>query len=353
MFNNKIMKRVLFLTTLSFILITLACKDIPIDPITKAITPARFRIKIPDAISSPDLQKSIKTDTIQGEDIYKMLRYFIYAGDASATLVEQIIISIQQNNITEAGSSTYVGDDGRTKDIVITESVSYDSNNWDFFMEITDEGNEAMQLFWNADPIYGICIFKPAEMNHDLNQQLDAMYKVEYSEEDVTYDKTMEISICSLDSNDIFFLKSMKMFVGKKGNIIDLFGNSCHPNAILVSTQGGIDWAFIAQADDSKNIAIADVCLPPLLCTTNINIMTDYSIFNVYVDEMTAAGITDTMMQQAYLYNSQSPAYFGEVGFAACGTNVPSAEYNSLSLNGLKPYIPSEIYYMNIIFDNN
>ena len=63
-------------------------------------------------------------------------------------------------------------DDGRVKHLVVVEDSDYDERSWEFQLTITDvdsEGNEdggkALQLFWDRDPIRGIALLKPSNID--------------------------------------------------------------------------------------------------------------------------------------------------------------------------------------------
>jgi len=144
------------------------------------------------------------------------------------------------------------------------------------------------------------------------------------------------------------------MFVGKKGDVVDVYGNSNHPNAILFSGTPGFNWAFVASGNDPKDIAVAEVGLPPSsLNSAERNVLLkEYSITNVFTHEINAVwpGINPSLLG-AYLKNTAAPGYFGKKGFLSGGVS-PGTDWDALTsrLTNLKPYNPKEISNLTIAF---
>jgi hypothetical protein len=134
------------------------------------------------------------------------------------------------------------------------------------------------------------------------------------------------------------------MFVGKKGDVVDVYGNSNHPNAILFSGNVGFNWAFVASGNDPKDIAVAEVGLPPITLDTDDRevLLKDYSIKNVLASEITSVWPQiDPTALDTYLSATSAPGYFNASGFIAGGVS-PSAEFDLLEdrLEDLSPYNP-------------
>ena len=67
-------------------------------------------------------------------------------------------------------------------------------------------------------------------------------------------------AIAALDraEDDEFSMRNLRMFVGKKANIVDVYGNSNHPRANLFNENAvGFNYAFVASSDANENIAVA------------------------------------------------------------------------------------------------
>ena len=157
-----------------------------------------------------------------------------------------------------------------------------------------------------------------------------------------------------------FAINTLKMFVGKKGSLVDVFGNTNHPNATLfTTTDKGFNWAFVATGDEVLNIGTAEVGLPPstLNSTDRTIILKNYSIKNVFTQRINAwfiqtFGTTITTAQMnAYLINTQAPGFFNSNGFVSAGTS-PNAAFEPLltSMNTLSPYNPYIISNLSINF---
>jgi hypothetical protein len=137
--------------------------------------------------------------------------------------------------------------------------------------------------------------------------------------------------------------------------VVDVYGNSNHPNAVLFTGTPGLDWAFIASGNDSQNIGVAEVGLPPnsLDETDRTVLLKDYSIKHVFTNGILAVwpGL-DQASLDAYLANTAAPGYFNDtVGFVSGGAS-PGAQYDGLvlRLDNLSPYNPKDISELNISF---
>jgi hypothetical protein len=149
-------------------------------------------------------------------------------------------------------------------------------------------------------------------------------------------------------------MSTLKMFAGKNGDIIDVAGNSNHPNATFFTGDSGFNWAFVASGSESNEIGVAEVGLPPsnLDEPSKAVLLGNYSIKNVLTREINDLwpGI-DQEGVNAYLYNTGAPGYFADHGFVQGGV-APSDEYIALEsrLSLLSPYNPKEVTNLEIAF---
>jgi len=325
----------------------------------ETVLPEKFSIDLPTAISG-EFQGSasgrISIDTLEGNDIYRHLRTFIRVGEHSAEIVEDLIIGIRKHRINQAMSLTVNSDeDGRDKHIIVEEDVLYEGTNWDYFLTIIDaEDNEvAFQLFWNRSPRKGIAIMNPYNMNRtDSEGYEQLMYRIEYSEGgEHGYDAHMIASISGWPLpnalEDEFALRSLKMFVGKSGDVVDVYGNSNHPNARLFNDDEGFNWAFVASGNDAEDIGVAEVALPPSFLDEPSGdvLLEEYAIKKVLEEQIYEYWPRiDSEIVDAYLFNTAAPGYFADKGFVAAGES-PGVEYDRLedNLEDLSPYNPKEV----------
>lgn len=350
------------------------------------ILPENFKVDIPSSLSN-NLKsasfKSTEADTISGNHIYWYLNAYIAVGEGAADIVEAIMWSISVYNIENVISLSYTSEeDNRVKNLNVVSAVEFSGQQWEYRLTITDalsemnaDGGIGMQVFWNRNPMEGIAILKPYYL--DRNKWADAteaIYSIEYSEAGTEdYDAFMLVQIAGLpvDPSQPFAVETMKMFVGKKGEVIDVIGNSNHPNALFNPYDDetkGFNWAFVASGNDAKNIAVAEVGLPPSSAslTTRPDILEANSIKKVLTREMTnyvvdayaSYGITLQPNEIAglitpYLKNADAPGYFTSNGFVRGGI-APNQEYSALELriNELVPYNPVDISNLQIEFDN-
>ncbi len=362
-----------FLASLMLIVAFSSCEKDELDPIDQpdSIVPDRFRIEIPGAISSSQNLKSGQADTLNGNDVYQHLRTFIAVGEFGAELAESVMLMIAVNNLNRPLELTFISDDdGRSKHLKIIENVEFENHVWQYRLTIKDidgdadngSDNTAIQVFWNLNPLEGVAILNP----YNIDRNTESIYKntqfrVDYSETgNMGYETHMIVSFTGFPLPspllNPYAVSKMKMFVGKNGDMISLYGNSEHPNAFFFSEETGFNWAFAAAASESQNIAVAEVGLPPMTLDADDRetLLDTYSLRNVFRNQILAIwpGI-DQELLDAYLYNTQAPGFFDNAGFVKAGT-APSENYLPYldKVSTLTPYNPSYIYNMNIQFEN-
>ncbi len=354
----------------SLFLVVTSCQkeDVP-PPQQSDILPARFSVDVTRSLNyNASTLKSAEVDTLPGNEIYGHLGTFICVGETGSKIVEEVINAIRVYNINKPMSFSFTSDeDGRVKNAVVVARADYDNRHWEFGMTITDaesegnaDGGKALQLFWNRSPIKGIAIMKPYNINRTENEDdPDAMYRIDYSEAgEHGYRAEMTVYAAYLPVADPldnpWSMSSLKMFVGVKGDIVDVYGNSVHPNAILLAGNTGFTYSFVASGDNSTDLGVAEVGLPPVnLDEPSRNILLGYyslkkvitrEIYEVWPD-------IDPESVQAYLYNASAPGFFDANGFVAGGT-APGTGYEQLvrRLPYLSPYNPKEVLNLSIVF---
>jgi hypothetical protein len=330
------------------------------------LLPQSFSVDIPASLSNKNsitngrINGRIKEDTLQGNDIYLHLNTFIAVGEGASKLVEEFIEGIRKYKIDRIQSLTFTSDDdNRSKNLIVLSDVTYENQIWDYQLTITDansegaaDGGKALQIFWNKSRLVkGIAIIKPYNCDRIENANAkDAVFRIDYTEGGALgYDAQMEVTISGLPLEnpleDPYSVRTLRMFAGKKGDVVDVYGNTNHPNAILFSGNVGFNWAFVASGNDVKNIGVAEVGLPPSMLNKSDReiLLKEYSIKNVFTKEITSVwpGI-DQKLLAAYLTNTSAPGYFdSKKGFIAGGVS-PGADWDLLNnrLNALSPYNP-------------
>ncbi len=344
-----------------------SCENNPDVTPQEDILPTSFSVDIPSSISNKNLAGGriggrSKDDMVKGNDIYVNLGTFIAVGEEASKLVEAFIEGIRKYKIDRVISLTYVGeDDGRTKNLVVVSQSTFEGKTWDYQLTITDadsesqtDGGKALQIFWNkSSSVEGIAIIKPYNCDRKKNAGAkDALFRIDYSEvSDLGYDAQMEVRIAGLPLanplTDPYSISTLRMFVGKKGDVVDVYGNSNHPNALLFSGSVGFNWAFVASGNETKDAGVAEVGLPPSKLNSNDRkvLLKDHSIKTVFTNEINKAwpGV-DPVLLETYLSNTAAPGYFSKAkGFLSGGVS-PGAEWDVLKarLDALSPYNPKE-----------
>jgi hypothetical protein len=367
------MKRSLFIISTFFLGLILfaSCQKENLKDEQTDILPQNFKVDIPSSISRT-VTVTNKDGVMNGNEIYQHLNNFIKIGEGAADLVEILMNGIRRYHLNQAMAFSYTSDeDSRVKNVQVLENVQFENLTWEYQLNIIDaesisntDGGYAMQIFWNKYPVKGIAILKPYNINRGENlNNPNAIFRIDYSEASENgYDSQMTVAIAGLPTpaTDIFAINSLKMFVGKKGDVVEVYGNTNHPNAVLFTTTNkGFNWAFTASGDDVLNIGTAEVGLPPSTLNSNSRsvILKDYSIKNVFsarINEwyMQTYGVTPSQTQlDIYLVNTQAPGFFNNNGFVVAGLS-PTAAYDRLvtSMNSLTPYSPYEISNLTLNF---
>jgi len=351
------------------------------------ILPERFKVDIPNSLSNENFKstsfKSTNADTVSGDIIYGHLNTFIAVGEAAADIVVAAIWAIHYYDVEDVIFLSYTSDeDKRVKNLEVVKDVEFRDRTWEYRLTITDAGSEenedgglGMEIFWNNDPIEGIALFKPYNLNRKDNEDApDAMASIEYSEKGTgDYETYMIVEIAGLPlknaKREPFGMETLKMFVGKKGDAVDVYGNSNHPNAQFNPNDEesvGFNWAFVASGNHSKDIAVAEVGLPSsqddiagreeILIDNSVKKVLTRELTNYVVSQYAKWGITLNPDEVAalltpYLKNADAPGYFNADGFVQGGI-APNNEYSDLESNigALVPYNPYTISNLKISF---
>lgn len=355
-----------FLATVFFT----SCDTDSVEPTDDNIVPESFSVEIPASLKSSALKtaKSTQGDEMTGNETYEHLTTFINAGDEAAKIVEAVIKAIRAYDLSQPMSLSYTGDDdGRDKNLVVIADAEFEGTTWNYQMTITDadsEGNDdggvAMQIFWNTGTVEGVAIMKPYNIDRNTEDMYTrAMFRIDYSEAGNNgYEQEMTVYISGIALPDAitnpYVMETMKMTVGKEGNIIDVYGNTNHPNAYILQSEIGFNWAFVAAGETDSDIGVAEVGLPPSDLNSNSRelILGTYSLKNVFTNAITRA-FPDypAYMISAYLENTEAPGYFNANGFVQGGT-APSTDYNAISssIEQLVPFNPNEVSNLKVEF---
>lgn len=358
------MKKLIYITLMA--LAISACKKD--NTSSSGAFPENVAIDIPESLSSDSVQSTAKVstnDTIKGGEIYAHLRTFIRIGEKSAEVINDIMQAIKKFELNKPMDFTFISnDDQRTKHCIVVENAVYLGKNYAFKLTITDSSHNAMQVFWNSSPVEGVAILDPYEINHKtLN--LGVLYSLEYGEGTLAaYDKHMIVSITGWPAIGVYGLNNLKMFVGKKNSMLDIYGNSNHPNAsiFIYPNPDGFSYSFTAHADQANNIAVVNLALPGTSLSSADSIFINYSITKVFENEMhtiwdkTANGdpVKLAFIKAAIdklLLSTQIPGYFSAGGYIGCGTTKPDGFTDDfVNISDLTPYIPNDVKKLKIQF---
>ena len=357
----------------SFTIIFNSCEKDEVDnPVEENFIPTNFKVDIPSSINRASTKAyNNKSASIGGNDIYMHLTNFIHLGDEAAQIVEDIMISIGKNNLSQEMSFSFISeDDGREKKVVIVADSDFEGVTWQYQLTITDvlsenneDGGVALQVFWNNGTVKGIAIIKPYNIDRNSETEFtNALFRIDYSEASENgYEQEMTVYISDIELPsplvNPFAVSTLKMNVGKKGNVVEIYGNSNHPNAKFFTDDVGFNWAFVAAGEIDSNIGVAEVGLPPsdLDSDERAAILETHSLNNVFTNQIneTWPGL-DPETVASFLENTEAPGYFNSNGFVQGGTS-PGSQYDNIkeAIDALTPYNPYYITNMHVAFKPN
>ena len=356
-----------------FVLAFVACETTPEVAPQSDILPEHFGVDIPSSLSNNTLPggriSNGRTSTngraadnaVEGGEVYEHLGVFIHVGESAAEIVEDIITDIRIYQINEAMSFSFESDeDNRVKNVDIVKGAEFEGEPYEYKLTLADaesttnvDGGKGLQIFWNRSPIKGVAIIKPYNIDRlHYADAGEAIFRIDYNSlGNANYDATMMVSIANLPLEepevDVYSMRGLKMFVGKRNSKIDVFGNSDHPNAQFFTDDSGFNWAFVASGDELSNLGVAEVGLPPSLLdeSSRAVLLEDYSIKNVFTNQITEVwpGIDQELLDE-YLRNTEGPGYFNADGFVGGGA-APSEEWDALDqrIQVLSPFNPKTV----------
>ncbi len=345
---------------LSLVFLANCGSDDSSDPFSVTI-PDDFTVDIPSSISSNTGDLSGRSDgdgdgIIEGNEIYESLPGFIYVGEQAAKIIEFVLEVGAGLELAGVNTFTFTGDaDQRDKRLDIVENVTKGGVTYEYEMTMVDVENEeqALQLLWNTDPVEGIGILNPYQIERSGDNDPGTFVKIEYSENHEVYEATMLVTISGLEVTNNGDIDNMAMFVGKIGDEIDVIGNSNHPNLIIVDETftGGRNYAFVGRGSEALDIGVVKLALPPSSVTTN-DVLETYSVFSVLEGEIQSFGITDQAIIDQILQEAHSPAYFDEYGFITSGVGNKPGNFTDafVDLTGLSPFVPNEVKNLSLGF---
>lgn len=331
----------------------------PEDLVLNEILPEKVSIDIPDALSFETtlVEGQIgQINLIEGKDIYNNLRGIIRESELSVNVLRELIDMVAEAEIDSAVEFSIVSNlDNRQKDISIRRDVTRNFKNYSFQMDVSDGGVTAAQLLWRVDPIDILAILKPFDLNRNTDAAMKDVFKeIVYNEEHLTYDELMGISITNMPESSGF--NNIQIVAGKIGSIVEVFGNSNHPNLILIdeSFTGGRNYAFVARANAELDVGVALLALPPSAVDTNENLFDEYAVLNILEQELETSGIVDQSIIDLVLNHATAPSFYsGAEGFLSSGANIPDnpAFSNSfIDLSSFVPFVPRDIRDLEISF---
>ncbi len=320
----------------------------------REIIPQNVGIDIPGSLSSDEEAERFKSLT--GDSVYSYLRYYVYLSENANLVLQKTynrLRSIDTQGITEF---SFTGLDGFTKLVSLKQNYEVEADTFDFYMEIFDQtySNIALKAIWNENPLNQIILFQPSKLNHlEMKDHPDAMVKIEYSIplQDNQYDTIASSYLSKLSTfgSGIYMPDNILITIGKKASALSITGSVNVPKAYIfdITYTGGRNWTFLANADEVKNIASAQIALAPSYLENTENIFTEYSVHKVFADELRISRPDLAYLSDDELFvevgidpsELQSPVFYDISGFLSAG-ETPSGYESLLNFDFSEPYIP-------------
>ncbi len=345
--------------------ITFSCEED--EPTGENILPQDIVVEVPDGLtrSGSSGARALMDDELSGGHIYVLLTVFVEIAEESTQVIEDILHALVRHRINGVMDVTFTSDDdGRQKRLVVREDFSFENVAYEFALSVTDveSGNIGMQMYWNTTEgnRRGVVQFDLYEFDRANNSDAgDTRIQIEFGETHADYDKYMIVSIAGfpLDAADEFSVDNLKMFVGKTGDIVDVYGNTNHPNATFFHENTGMNWAFVASGNDATDIAVAEVGLPPITAGTSDRdfLLKDNSIHAVF-SALILSEYPNAPQEliDALLSDTEAPGFFANQGFEGAADS-PGSEYDVhvSRIENLSPYNPTDIDGLSIDFNEN
>src|SRR6056297_3571199 len=142
---KKIRQVFIAMLAVSLIISFTACEDDEeetTEEVTTSSFPEKFKVDIPSSISQVSSEKTTK-DELSGDDIYAYLTTFIAIGEASAELVEDIMLAIATFELDNEMDIIYTSDDdGRDKHMVVVSNATFEGKTFEYQLTVTDHLSE-------------------------------------------------------------------------------------------------------------------------------------------------------------------------------------------------------------------
>ena len=103
-----------------------------------SILPSTFNIDVPTSLANNSGLKSGNA-SINGNEVYEMMRAFVFIGNGSGAIVKDLMTAISKNNIDKPMDITFLSaDDNRFKRVIVTADETFEGTNYEFKMVIKD-----------------------------------------------------------------------------------------------------------------------------------------------------------------------------------------------------------------------
>jgi len=167
--------------------------------------------------------------------------------------------------------------DGRKKNLTVTENVEFEEEIWEYKLVVTDADSEmeddkgmAFQMFWNKTPAKGVVIINHNRL-YNAELQSSELVRIDFKENSIDdfYEKEIIISSSNIplpESTEYetakYEIESYKIFIGKKDRYYDIYGTLNAPNAMFYSDNKGYATVFAGSVTGDYGTSAFKIGLP-------------------------------------------------------------------------------------------
>ncbi|BDD11374.1 hypothetical protein FUAX_38060 [Fulvitalea axinellae] len=340
-----------------------ACQDNGADDAVKDLEkgiPKKVMMDLPRTVSHTAKMEELSRRTFRGASVSnpfekvngrimsQHLREIIGEGDRAGNITKELLAMMSNYKKNGKDSFEYKGKyDNRTKRGVLKKKVSFEGKTWDYELTVTDGGTDklAVRMLWNGNPTKkALVLIKPFNLDQKAYKSVPkALYRIDYdTKKTAVADETMTVSLTGWIASYRLSTDKLKFTVTRKGDIFEFFGNSNSPNMWIVKQANkGKNYAFAIRCNAKTKIAVAKLGLAPQNLDENKDLLSAYSLYNVYKKELDAKKYPQV---EKYLAGMKGASYYKGYTFHSSGDKRPegfSAQF--VDISKLTPFKPKTI----------
>lgn len=312
---------------------------------------------------------------------YQLASHYLYEAELAAKMLDHLAQGLQQKKIHKALEETYLGDDRRTKQLIVEEGASIDGRTWAFKATIKDIHtgvDTAMQVFWNDAESGATIILHPYILDRLDFDDASIKYKGSFE-----YDGDARVMTIEKSEDNFhekygvrnYLTQFRKNANGTECEVKAYFEMNAMPFPKYVRTsevdQGGVDSVELIRNYFVRGVAHVNTAytnlelssLPTDLLDLNNDNLDSFLIDSFVVAhyyeaiDLSDSSLTTSLKQsmqdtlEMYLEEAGVPVYYNDNGYHSAGETRPGPMSGlNLSLEDIQPFTREELDNFNIRF---